>query len=251
MSNKYTRTANIFTYTLDGTIVAQCVRCLLYNSKDINIHVIDDDAFPITDSCREELLQLSPRVHYRKSTFERGGNLNGPEAVFGILGEMLKSTEHARGISFKIDSDTLIANPKLITETGNLDFLYTIGVNNYPSGVFYGINNKWLQPLIAYLNNIPLRSSCPEDRTILPALWLLTSCPESLILRGGAVQDNYSVFKAWSYTMPLQTLEDVASFSLGCVFGDWKKNPALTRGDALKAARSFADIVCVSGLDRD
>ena len=78
----------IMSFSGDKPCLNECLRGIeLQKSKGYNIEVfIIDDANNPLELSEEQLKQ----VHYRKSYFNRNGNLNGTQCAIGMLMEMVR-----------------------------------------------------------------------------------------------------------------------------------------------------------------
>lgn len=96
----------IFTYASDADLLPICIS---HASPHGNVILVDDASNPATD----ESGALTLGAHeYVRSTFERGGNLNGSSAIRGML-----ETYRENGTDewvMQCDSDTLLFRPDLL-----------------------------------------------------------------------------------------------------------------------------------------
>ncbi len=141
-----------------------------------SIHIVDDAHDPIPASLATHLSTLHPRLHYKKSFFDRGGNLNGGECIMGMLEAMQQAADldqNTEGIIIKLDPDTLMLRPQFI-----IDHL-SKGASWYASssvdGMFSGMCYALTRPTLDKVKKIALRMpweinteerSYPEDMSI-------------------------------------------------------------------------------------
>jgi hypothetical protein len=131
-----------FTYERDAScalILADVV------SRDGHAIVfVDDAAHPMSGQVEDALRGMNG-VYYRTSNFDRRGNLNGPDAVKGILTELEKVSRYFNaGWVIKIDADT-IPTPTLYASLAKTDknvvTSLTASVDNtvYMCGAMYAL----------------------------------------------------------------------------------------------------------------
>lgn len=108
----------IFTYANDANLLPICIS---HASPHGNVILVDDASNPATDEAGARGLGAH---EYIRSTFERGGNLNGSSAIRGML-----ETYRDHGTDdwiMQCDSDTLLFRPDLLI-SGSSDGITMIG----------------------------------------------------------------------------------------------------------------------------
>ena len=96
----------IFTYASDASLLPLCIG---HASQHGNVILVDDATNPATDDAGAQDLGAH---EYVRSTFDRGGNLNGSTAIRGML-----ETYRDHGTDdwvMQCDSDTLLFRPGLL-----------------------------------------------------------------------------------------------------------------------------------------
>lgn len=103
----------IFTYKEDAPMVEQCIRGLkLLGSREQNIFVFDDGRNPTQIPLRG--------CQYRRTYFNRNGNLNGQECTQGELKCMGEAVYHTGAdLIIKIDSDIILNSLDWVQTTYN------------------------------------------------------------------------------------------------------------------------------------
>lgn len=95
----------IFSYAGDGYEAAACVRCARMAVPCAQVTVVDDASDPVREDYAANIRCLG--ADYVQSTWERNGNLRGPDCIRGILSEMCREAEDD-DILVKIDCDTAL-----------------------------------------------------------------------------------------------------------------------------------------------
>ena len=95
----------IFSYSGDADEAAACVRCARMAVPYASVTVVDDAASPVQEDIADALRSMG--ADYVQSTWERNGNLRGPDCIRGMLSEMCREAEDD-DILVKIDCDTAL-----------------------------------------------------------------------------------------------------------------------------------------------
>lgn len=95
----------IFSYSGDATEAVACVRCARMSVPYAGVTVVDDASNPVHEDIAAALRSLG--ADYVQSTWERNGNLRGPDCIRGMLSEMCREAEDD-DILIKIDCDTAL-----------------------------------------------------------------------------------------------------------------------------------------------
>ena len=127
----------IMTFSGDEGCLTQCLRALdeQRKSRDIEIFILDDASSPLES--------VPDGVHYRKTYFNRHGNLNGTECAHGELMEMCRCARESRAeYVMKVDSDMIIRSLTNFLAPLETDRHQVIGFKltktmNYCAGVTY------------------------------------------------------------------------------------------------------------------
>lgn len=93
----------IMTFAGDEGCLTQCLRALNKEKqlRDMEIYILDDASCPLE--------QVPDGTHYRKTYFQRCGNLNGKECAHGMMMEMCRCARECRAeFVMKVDSDMII-----------------------------------------------------------------------------------------------------------------------------------------------
>ena len=166
--------ACIFTFKDDEPCLHECVRALrrLQKKHNIEIFIFDDSEHPIEN--------VPEGVHYRKTYFDRKGNLNGEECAQGQMIEFLIAARQCQAeYILKIDCDTIIRSldrflsPLKVERDSVVGFQITRFMD-YCAGSMYLLPTVKLYNAIR--NFVPFMaeertkstfiSHVPEDRTI-------------------------------------------------------------------------------------
>lgn len=159
-------TIYIPTYAGNGPEAVECVACAAQTFPEARIVIADDASAPMPDqyffSCRQA------GADYFMTGFDRGRNLNGPEAVRGIL-SLLSDDAADDDIVLKVDPDTaLIGRSWLQLMMDNPDIPFTACGTDYQAayGCCYALRGRIARELAAIMQDAPLSPICPEDITI-------------------------------------------------------------------------------------
>lgn len=131
-----------FTYKGDAQLLATALRAvpqLTRGGNEVACYVVDDAAAPLG---RESLPKW---VHYMRTEFNRGGNLNGLECIAGMVG--VYDAVMARGAYdwlIKADCDTYINGLEWLrgVDPEVFSFVGTVHVNDHASGACYAMSAR-------------------------------------------------------------------------------------------------------------
>lgn len=238
-------TANIFTFVGDEGILSSCVKALLQAHKSIQIHVIDDCHHPISHDAVIHLACHGKRVSYRRSSFVRQGNLNGPAAVAGILAEMRKSCGDAPGISLKVDSDTLVikGNWLDLCLQNQVTMLASLRPGNVPSGICYLLANDWLPKLERATSSLELHPTCAEDVTILSTMQAIAQRTNTVIIEAQHAGNPQGTWCGWDYDLSDRYLSKIVDHMDVVTLGNWKFCEGCTAQTAAETAKKIIDLL--------
>lgn len=176
-------TIYILTYAGNGPEAVECVACAGRTFPEARVVVADDSRSPMPEPYRDACSYGADIV---TTDFDRGLNLNGPEAVRGIL-SLLSQDAADDDVVLKVDPDTaLIGRSWLQPMLDDSSVLFTAcGTSQQPAyGCCYALRGRVAAELAAVMQDAPLSPICPEDRTI-----------------GRYVRDHYDgcrIFYPWS-----------------------------------------------------
>lgn len=103
-----------FTYAGDEYLTEEHAHCIRQALPEARIVVIDDGHNPSSEEVRDKLTALG--AEWRVSYWKRNRNLNGPEAIMGIVDEMLASASSGNDVLVKIDPDTVLLDGQALRE---------------------------------------------------------------------------------------------------------------------------------------
>lgn len=152
-------------YSGSGPEAVECVMCAAQTFPDARAVVADDSNAPMPDQYRDSCSWGADIV---TTDFNRGRNLNGPEAVRGIL-SLLAGDAADDDIILKVDPDTaLLGRSWLQPMVDNPDMPFTACGTSYQAayGCCYAIRGRVARELSAIMQDAPLSPVCPEDITI-------------------------------------------------------------------------------------
>ena len=95
----------IFSYSGDAAEAVACVRCARMAVPCASVTVVDDASSPVQEETAEALRSMG--AEYVQSSWERHGNLRGPDCIRGMLSEMCREAEDD-DILVKVDCDTAL-----------------------------------------------------------------------------------------------------------------------------------------------
>lgn len=155
-------TAAVFAYAGDALPVLECVRRLV--AAGVRTWVFDDAANSLPGWVQGQLYMLG--ADYYRTTFRRGGNLNGTECCAGMLRAMLATGSE---VVLKIDADTLLVRPWFFVD-GNVGCCSTIVARRDAFGCCYSIRRETAQAALRIIEGMPAEPYAPEDLTIWAAI---------------------------------------------------------------------------------
>ena len=95
----------IFSYAGDAAEAVACVRCARMAVPCASVTVVDDASHPVREKTAEVLRSMG--AEYVQSSWERHGNLRGPDCIRGMLSEMCREAGDD-DILVKVDCDTAL-----------------------------------------------------------------------------------------------------------------------------------------------
>ena len=95
----------IFSYSGDAAEAVACVRCARMAVPCASVTVVDDASSPVREETAVALRSMG--AEYVQSSWERHGNLRGPDCIRGMLSEMCREAEDD-DILVKVDCDTAL-----------------------------------------------------------------------------------------------------------------------------------------------
>lgn len=159
-------TIYIPTYAGNGPEAVECVACAAQTFPAARIILADDYTDPMPGQFMRTCQDSGAEMIY--THFDRGRNLNGPEAVRGIL-SLLSDDAADDDIVLKVDPDTaLIGRSWLQPMVDNPEIPFTACGTSYQAayGCCYALRGRIARELAAIMQDAPLAPICPEDITI-------------------------------------------------------------------------------------
>lgn len=154
------------TYAGNGPEAVECVACAAQTFPEARIIIADDSSALMPDqyfsACREA------GAGFLITGFDRGRNLNGPEAVRGILA-LLSSEAADNDIVLKVDPDTAIIGRSWLQpmlDNPEIPFTACGDERQATYGCCYALRGRTVRELAAVMQDAPLSPICPEDITI-------------------------------------------------------------------------------------
>ena len=158
-------TIYIPTYAGNGPEAVECVACASRTFPEARVIVADDSNSPMPEQYRDACSYGADIV---TTDFDRGRNLNGPEAVRGILA-LLSNEAADDDIVLKVDPDTaLIGRSWLQPMLTNPEIPFSACGDERQAayGCCYALRGHIARELSAIMQDAPLSPICPEDITI-------------------------------------------------------------------------------------
>lgn len=153
----------IFIYSGNECLLPGLVRNVQWAFPDVPVHLIDDASSPVENTIFPE------GVFYEQSSFNRLGNLNGPECIRGELDVFMSHLKMDETL-VKIDPDTVFYSPgkmREYIEAGGFAFVSTYAEEQPFSGYFYLIHASVLAHVVSWIKgNAFMLQSAPEDTVI-------------------------------------------------------------------------------------
>lgn len=190
-------TIYIPTYAGNGPEAVECVACAAQTFPEARIIIADDSAALMPDqyfsSCREA------GAVFFITGFDRGRNLNGPEAVRGIL-SLLSNDAEDGDIVLKVDPDTaLIGRSWLQPMVDNPEIPFSACGDERQAayGCCYALRGSVAKKLAAVMQDAPLSPICPEDITI--GRYILDHYEGSKMYYPWTPEQRDGLFSAWRW----------------------------------------------------
>ena len=183
-------------YSGNGPETVECVACAARTFRSARTVVADDANAPMPAGYRHACSYAADIV---TTDFDRGRNLNGPEAVRGIL-SLLSAGVADDDIVIKIDPDTaVIGRSWLQPMVDNPDIPFTAcgheGQAAYGCG--YALRGRVVRELSSIMQDAPLSPVCPEDITI--ARYVLDHYDGSKMYYPWTPERWDGIFTAWRW----------------------------------------------------
>ncbi|MCC8149081.1 hypothetical protein [Akkermansia sp.] len=181
-------------YSGNGPEAVECVACAAQTFPEARIIVANDGNNPMPDQCRDAC-----SCDVVTTDFERGRNLNGPEAVRGIL-SLLSCGVQDDDIILKVDPDTaLIGRSWLQPMLDNPEIPFSACGTDYQAayGCCYALRGHIARELSVIMQDAPLSAICPEDITI--GRYILDHYDGSKIYYPWSPERWDGLFSAWRW----------------------------------------------------
>lgn len=155
-------TAHWFSYAGDAEILPLSIEAFKIVCPEARLIVVDDAHNPCTAETAKRCKDLG--AIWNQSSWERDGNLNGPQCIEGITSEMLFNTRMSSDICIKIDCDTIVANRSWLDRFIVSDCNFT-GADDRGGvyGCCYGLKALTINRLNVMVRENPLPLGYPED----------------------------------------------------------------------------------------
>lgn len=171
--NTFRIIAHSFTYAGDAELAEENALCIRHALPEAKLVIIDDAQNPCPEDIRFKLEEMG--VEWRISHWRRNGNLRGPEAILGIVSEMLSSSENDNDILVKIDPDTALLDGKeLLSFAQGNKIIWGSASHICPMhGCAYAVRAHALKQVREILSLTNLPPHAPEDCSIANAIMYL------------------------------------------------------------------------------
>lgn len=156
-------TIYIPTYAGNGPEAVECVACAAQTLPAARIIIADDYTNSMPMQFMRACQDAGAEMVY--THFARGHNLNGPEAVRGILA-LLSGGAQDDDIILKVDPDTaIIGRSWLQPMLDNPEIPFTACGDDWHAayGCCYALRGRVAKDLCAVMQTAPLSPVCPED----------------------------------------------------------------------------------------
>ena len=204
----------IFSYAGDAAEAAACVRCARMSVPCASVTVVDDASHPVQKETAEALRSMG--AEYVQSSWERHGNLRGPDCIRGMLSEMCREAEDD-DILVKVDCDTALLDGGWLRWMEQRPWcqMYTSGdfVNGdwRVFGCLYALRGWIARRLYREMDWTLLDDRAPEDWTI--GREVLARVPATLcrIDEPWRKRSPWSVWTAWCWPSRTVSAESYAA----------------------------------------
>lgn len=237
---------NTFTYLGDADLIKGFIRNMKQVVPYAYVHIIADAANPLPKELISYIRKV-PKVDYRESLFKRNGNLNGKEAIVGILNTMLSTSPKGEdSISIKIDTDTIISKDTWIQKFANSRTKYLASPRPLAgvfSGVCYAFKRDLLEKTALQAQRTPLYDTAPEDICV-GCLAVPLSFPEGFTYAIPYTKETPNgTWIGWSYTEPKtekRAMDFVSNMEVITV-GNYHMHEGFTKQDRVEIQRLLVD----------
>lgn len=158
-----------YTYNKDEILTLLSIGSILnsFKHEDIDkILIVNDGNNPISENSKNKLLELSNKVKIIDTFYNRNENIRGPEHFNSFIDLMINEFDE-KGITIKIDPDTLIIDNFIFDIIKNDDNIFYMGDFSFSSwyaiGYCYAFKNSILKGIKEGLNIKGLKDLCGED----------------------------------------------------------------------------------------
>lgn len=202
-----------FSFTGDADCLVQSVASVrrVYG-HNVPVCIFDDDNAPVPDAM---LSRIMPTI-YERTRFDRGGNLNGGEAVAGML-DCMRRVAEVTGCDWvsKIDCDTILIRRWLIDD---LRWAYqgtSWGTEQLGAGLNYILRKDVPERILQHISGRPglFKGKSPEDNSI--ALLTAVCCPGGLLIHDSGIGARHRLAAGWMYHQACPSMpQDCTRFSV-------------------------------------
>lgn len=192
----------LFSYDGDATVAVECVMCVRFAVPDSKVRVVDDAAHPMPPATVSALIGLG--AEYVQSSWDRGGNLRGPECIKGELEELSRAATDD-DIVVKIDCDTALLDDGWLRWMASRPWvqLYASGAWQEGEWVMWGAcyaMRGWLtRRLLDDIDWGEVDAQAPEDRTIGSVALAILPVGLAQIVQPWSQRQPWSEWTAWNW----------------------------------------------------
>lgn len=190
-------TIYIPTYAGNGPEAVECVLCARQTFPEARVVLADDYANPMPGRFMLACQEAGAEMVYTR--WDRMRNLNGPDAVRGIL-SLLSFDVADEDIVIKVDPDTAIIGCSWLRPMlDNPDIPFTACGNAQQAayGCCYALRGWVVREVAVIMQDAPLSPICPEDVTI--GRYILDHYNGSKIFCPWTQEQWWGIFTAWRW----------------------------------------------------
>lgn len=224
-----------------------CIRSLLtvFEGRQLEIYVMDDDKNPMDGGYVENMLSMSPAVHYEQTSFERNKNLNGKACIEGMVEKFIEHAAGREALNIKIDPDTIVCHTTVFDAFyANRDASQaaTTRPGCHFSGILYMFRTEPLQRALELIREFPIPvERGPEDYIIGLAVCSAALPKKALMISVWNETSKVGVACAWNYGIPKERYDALIPLYYKqfqfITMGNWFLHEGLTLEDRLLPAR--------------
>lgn len=159
--------ACIFTYSANSRQAIESARAVQQTFPEARVSLIDDAHFPWPVEQVKKAQELS--FEYVVSHFNRNRNLNGHDAVVGILKSLVQDSPDPEDLVIKIDADTAIVGDSFIEpllQDPELCYAFCGTPWHAAHGCAYVLRARIVYEMLESLAKVHVPGKAPEDLVI-------------------------------------------------------------------------------------